>query len=112
VKAEPPRPEPPAKSGGYATLDQAARALDTDPKGALAFLDTLVRQEPENERAIALRIAALYDAADYRGCAIAIRESRQAGHLLWPMALKYPRLRKVLEREKADPRLPRRKAVQ
>lgn len=109
VKAEP-RPEP-ARAGAYATLDQAARALDTDPKGSLAFLDKLVKQEPDNERAIALRIAALYEAADYRGCAIAIRESRLAGHLLWPMALKYPRLRKALEQERADPRLPRRKAV-
>jgi len=114
AKAEPSpaEPAPPARGGTYATLDQADRALDTDPKGALAFLDALVKREPENERAVALRIAALYEAADYRGCSLAIRESRQAGHVLWPMALKHPRLRKALEQEKTTPHLSRRKEAQ
>ncbi len=113
--AEPPKTEPappPAKGGSYATLDQADRALDTDPKGALAFLDALVKRQPENERAVALRIAALYEAGDYRGCSLAIRESRQAGHELWPMALRHPRLRKALEQEKTTPHLSRRKEAQ
>ena len=57
----------------------------------------LVKAEPANDRAVALRLVALYDTGDYRGCAKAIVEARAAGHLLWPMALKYPRLRKMLD---------------
>ncbi|BDU74437.1 serine/threonine-protein kinase [Mesoterricola silvestris] len=115
VKAEPkaaPEPAAPARAGAYATLDQAARALDTDPKGALAFLENAVKEDPTNERAIALRIAALYDAGDYRGCSLAIRGARETGHPLWPMALKYPRLRKALEQERITPRLLRRRQAQ
>ena len=90
------------------TLDEAAAALETKPQSALAYLDRLVAQEPENERALALRMVALYDLRQYAACAKAMGEARTAGHPLLALAGKYPRFRKLLDQEKADPRLPRR----
>jgi len=116
--AEPPPPvaaaqaAAPAQPGKprYANLDEAANALDKDPEGALAFLDAAAAAEPGNERAFALRIVALYNLGRYPASSKAIREAREAGHPLWPMALKNPQLRQMLERDAKDPRLPKRKA--
>ncbi|BDU78312.1 serine/threonine-protein kinase [Mesoterricola sediminis] len=106
--AQPPAPAP--APAPYRDLDAAAAALDKDPRGALAALEGILQREPDNERAIALRIAALYESGDYRGTGRAMMEAKRGGHPLWPMALKYPRLRQVFERERLQPRLPRRRA--
>jgi len=103
-----PEPAPPAQ-GHYATVDAAAEALEKDPEGVLAFLDQTVAADPANERAFALRIVALYNLARYPASAKAIREAREAGHPLWPMALKNPPLRAMLEQDAKQPRLPKRK---
>jgi hypothetical protein len=94
----------------FTTVDDAAGALEKDPEGALAFLDQTVAADPANERAYALRIVALYNLARYSASAKAIREAREAGHPLWPMALKNPPLREMLEKDARDPHLPKRKA--
>jgi len=111
--APPPAPEPapavPVKPA-FATVEDAAGALEKDPQGALAFLDQTVAADPANERAYALRIVALYNLARYGASAKAIREAREAGHPLWPMALKNPALRAMLEKDARDPHLPKRKA--
>ena len=105
-----PAPAAPASAAkGYASLDQAADALDQDPLGALGFLETATAREPGNERAAALRIVALYRLARYPACSKAIKEARDAGHPLWPMALNQPVLRRMLEQDAKDPHLPRRK---
>ena len=104
--AEPPK----AAQAGPATLDEAAATLASDPKGALAFLDPLVQREPGNERALALRIVALYGSGDYKGCGKAMFEARTTGHPIWPLAIKYPQLQSMLEKERTDQRLPKRKA--
>ena len=112
----PPPPPPPApapavpEKPSFTTVDDAAGALEKDPEGALAFLDQTVAADPANERAYALRIVALYNLARYGASAKAIREAREAGHPLWPMALKNPPLREMLEKDARDPHLPRRKA--
>lgn len=108
---EPPKPQPapPPPGARYRSLDEAAAAMDADPKGTLAFLEERVKEQPNNEQAIALRIAALYATGDYRGSGIAMMQARQSGHALWPMALKVPQLRKVFEQERQTPRLPRRR---
>jgi len=110
----PPAPEAPpaapAAPKGPATLDEAAGALEKDPLGALAFLDQAVAAKNADERAYALRIVALYNLGRYGDSGRAIREAREAGFPLWPMALKNPPLRAMLERNARDPRLPRRKA--
>jgi serine/threonine-protein kinase len=93
----------PAASRSYASLDQAASALDKDPQGALGFLEQTVASDPANERATALRIVALYRLARYGACSKAIHEARDAGHPLWPMALNQPPLRKMLEQDTKDP---------
>jgi len=95
---------------GYASLDEAADALAKDPQGALAVLDRTFAADPGNERAAALRIVALYQLGRYPASSKAIKEARDAGHPLWPMALKNPTLRKMLEQDAKDPHLPRRKA--
>jgi hypothetical protein len=95
----------------YTTLDAAADALGKDPEGALAFLDQTVAAEPGNERACALRIVALYNLARYGASGKAIREAREAGHPLWPMALRNPPLREMLERDVKGQHLPKRKAA-
>jgi hypothetical protein len=108
-----PAPTPaPATAGKahYTSVDQAADALDKDPEGALAFLDQTVAADPSNERAFALRIVALYNLARYSASSLAIRQAREAGHPLWPMALKNPPLRQMLEKDVKDPHLPKRKA--
>jgi hypothetical protein len=107
-KEVPPAKEPNAK----ATVRDAAQNLEEDPKTALASLNKVLEADPNNERALALRIVALYDLQNYLGCAKAMVEARTSGHPLWPMALKYPRLRKMLERERDNPHLPRKRAVQ
>ena len=104
-----PAPAVPEKPS-FTTVDDAAGALEKDPEGALAFLDQTVAADPANERAYALRIVALYNLARYSASAKAIREAREAGHPLWPMALKNPPLREMLEKDARDPHLPKRKA--
>jgi len=107
----PPVPEtPPPAPKGPATLDEAAGALEKDPLGALAFLDQAVGAQGAEERAYALRIVALYNLGRYGESGKAIRDAREAGHSLWPMALKNPPLRAMLERNARDPHLPKRKA--
>jgi len=59
---------------------------------------------------MALRIAALYAKGDFKACGKAMYEARTSGHPLWPLAMKYPELRTVLEKERAEQRLPRSKA--
>jgi hypothetical protein len=112
VQPPPPEPVPAAPAGKTActTLDQAADALADNPGGALAFLEPTVAAEPGNDRAFALRIVALYNLGRYGASGKAIREAREAGHALWPMALKYPVLRAMLEKDAKEPRLPKRKA--
>jgi serine/threonine-protein kinase len=107
----PAQPAAPADLPGsaYHTLDEAAAALDTDPQGALAYLEPAFAAQPGDERAAALRITALYKLARYGACSRAIRDARAAGHELWPMALRQPPLRKILEQDAKDPHLPRRK---
>jgi len=109
--APPPPPPEPEVAKGITSLEQAEAALPADPQGALAYLEPLVEKEPDNEPALALRIAARYAAGDYRGAARAMAEARAAAHPIWPMALKCPPLRKMLEQERAEPRLPKRKAA-
>jgi serine/threonine-protein kinase len=111
--AEAPAPAPtqaPAPASAISTLDQASDALEKDPQGALTFLEQTVAADPRNDRAFALRIVAFYNLARYGASAKGIREAREAGHPLWPMALKYPQLRAMLEKDAKDPRLPKRKA--
>jgi hypothetical protein len=91
-------------------MDAAAEALDKDPEGVLAFADREVAADPGNERAHALRIVALYNLARYAASAKAIREAREAGHPLWPMALKNPPLKKMLEQDVKSHHLIKRKA--
>jgi len=91
-------------------VDDAAGALEKDPAGALAFLEQTVAADPGNERAFALRIVAFYNLAQYSASGKAIREAREAGHPLWPMALKNPQLMQMLKKDAQDPRLPKRKA--
>jgi hypothetical protein len=83
--------------------------VDKDPEGALAFLDPAVVSDPGNEQALAHRIVALYNLKRYGACTKAIREARKSGHPLWPMAMKQPALRRMLERDAKDPHLPRKK---
>ena len=99
-------PEPPS----YTTVEGAAGALAKDPEGILPFLDQTVAADPANEQAHALRIVALYNLGRYGACSRAIREARKTGHPLWPMALKNPPLREMLEREVKVPHLARREA--
>jgi serine/threonine-protein kinase len=109
VKPPSQAPVPPGRSP-YSSLDQASAAVDQDPQGALAFLEPAVASDPSNERATAMRMVALYNLGRYGECSRAIREAREAGHPLWPMALRQPPLRKMLERDALEPHLPRRKA--
>jgi serine/threonine-protein kinase len=102
-------PKPPVKTGP-GTLEEAAAAVASDPEGALAYLEPLATKEPHNERVMALRIAALYAKGDFKACGKAMYDARTSGHPLWPLAVKYPELRTVLEKERAEQRLPRRKA--
>jgi hypothetical protein len=107
----PPAPEPPpAAPKGPATLDEAAGTLEKDPLAALAFLDQAVTAQGAEERAYALRIVALYTLGRYSATGKAIREAREAGHPLWPMALRNQPLRAMLERDARNPHLPKRKA--
>lgn len=109
--AQVPAPAPAATpKAGYASLDEAADALAKDPQGSLAVLERTFAADPGNERAAALRIVALYQLGRYPASSKAIKEARDAGHPLWPMALKNPPLRKILEQDAKDPHLPRRKA--
>jgi serine/threonine-protein kinase len=114
VKQEAAKPAtpPPAETHPAAKADvrEAAQNLEGDPKAALAALDKVLAEDPTNERAMALRIVALYDLHNYLGCAKAMVEARTSGHPLWPMALKYPRLRRMLEQERDNPHLPRKRA--
>ncbi|MDR3669473.1 MAG: hypothetical protein P4L36_01430, partial [Holophaga sp.] len=111
IPVPPPAPAPDSHSGTpYSTMDAAAAALDKDPEGALAFFDKTVAADSGNEQAFALRIVALYQLGRYSASSKAIREAREAGHPLWPMALKNPPLRAMLERDVKDPHLPKRKA--
>ena len=102
-----PRPAPAAlpalPKAPYATLDQAGAALAKDPQGVLGYLEPAVAAEPDNERAAAMRIVALYNLGRYGACSKAIHEAREAGHPLWPMALKQPALRRMLEQDAAAP---------
>jgi serine/threonine-protein kinase PpkA len=108
--ATPAAPAAPAPTHVYRTLDEAVAAVDSDPQGALAFLEKTLEAEPANERALAHRIVALYDLKRYPEAGRAIRDAREAGYPLWPMALRNPALRQMLERDGKDPHLPRRKA--
>jgi len=119
VTPAPPPPPPPeepkpeaAPKAGFTSMDEADAALKSDPQGALAYLDKVAAAEPDNERALALRIVALYYAGDYRGCSKAMREAKASGHPIWPLALKHPSLRAMLEEERDNPRLPRKKPVE
>jgi serine/threonine-protein kinase len=109
VPAPPPAPET-HPGAPYPNMEAAAGALDKDPEGALAFFDQAAAADPGNEQAFALRIVALYQLGRYPASSKAIREAREAGHPLWPMALKNPPLRAMLERDVKEPHLPRRKA--
>lgn len=113
AQAPSPAPAPPvqapAAQAPYRTLDEAAAAVDQDPAGSLAFLEKTLAAEPNNEKAHAHRIVALYDLKRYPEASRAIRDARVAGYTLWPMALKHPALRQMLERDARDPHLPRRK---
>lgn len=106
-KAEPARPVPEPGRPAFADLNAAAAALETDPGAVAAYLDRLLREDPSNDRAVALRIVARYDAGDYEGCARAMGEAKASGHLIRVMAVKYPRLRRMLEEERAARHLPR-----
>ena len=103
---EAPKPEAPS---GPQNLDQAEATLASDPRAALAFLDPLTQAEPNNERALALRIVALYDTGQYGPCAKAMAAARAAGHPLGPLAEKVAPLRRMLDQERATPKLPRRR---
>jgi serine/threonine-protein kinase len=107
--AEPaPEPAKPASKSTYRTLDEADAALDKNPAGALAFLEAAVAADPSSERSQALRMVALYDLGRYGPCAKAMGEAKASGHTLLALSLKYPRFKKMLAAEKADPKLPRR----
>jgi hypothetical protein len=99
-------PEPVAEK--IKTLDEAEAALDKAPEEALAFLEPMILADPGNERATALRIVALYTLGRYAPCAKAMGEARAAGHPILTMAKNQPRFRKLLDEERATPRLPRR----
>jgi hypothetical protein len=109
ARPAPANPVPGGPKGVYRTLDEATAALERDPEGALVFLDKTLAVEPDNERAHAFRIVALYDLKRYPAAVRAIRDAREAGYPLWPLALKHPPLRQMLERDNKDPHLPRRK---
>jgi serine/threonine-protein kinase len=92
----------------FRNLDEAAAGLERSPEEALAFLDSLVSTEPGNDRAVALRIVALYQLGRYPACAKAMGEAKGAGHPLLELARKYPAFRRMLDTERDQPRLPRR----
>jgi serine/threonine-protein kinase len=106
------RPAAAARPKTYTTVDEAAGAAETDPQGALAYLDQALAAEPGNEQILAHRIVALYALKRYGACTKAIHEARDAGFALWPMALRQPALRRMLERDakEEDPHLIKRKA--
>jgi serine/threonine-protein kinase len=103
-----PEPAKPAGKSIYHTLDEADAALDKNPAGALAFLDEAVAADPSSERSQALRMVALYNLGRFGPCAKAMGEAKASGHTLLALSLKYPRFKKMLAAEKADPQLPRR----
>jgi len=107
--AAPPAPPVPTAPKAFTSLDQAAAGLEHNPQAALDYLEQAVAADPANERAAALRIVALYRLARYGPCSKAIRDAREAGHPLWPMALRNPPLREMLEQDAKQPRLTRRK---
>jgi len=113
------RPEPPkpaakptlkgAAKPAYASVDEATADLKRDPEAALAYLGALVASEPGNERAVALRVVALYDAGKYAECARAMGEARAMGHPILVLAQRYPAFRGMLQADRLNPRLPRRR---
>ena len=103
-KVEPPAPQGPKQR--YHTLDEAEAGLARDPASALTFLEGALTADPANERAMALRIVALYDLGRYAPCARAMAEAKASGHTILALSLKAPLLHKMLQAEKEDPKLP------
>jgi serine/threonine-protein kinase len=107
-----PRPEPPApreekkvpEPPKIQTLEDAAAALDQDPQGALDFLDRHLAEDPSSEKGHALRIAALYQLGRYDLCLGAFRDAARNGFRM-PQLLRFPQFRRMMEQEKADPKL-------
>ena len=103
-KVEAPAPQGP--KGRYHTLEEAEAGLVKDPASALTFLEGALAADPANERAMALRIVALYDLGRYGPCARAMVDAKASGHTILALSLKAPLLHKMLQAEKEDPKLP------
>ena len=103
-KVEAPAPQGPKSR--YHTLGEAEAGLARDPASALTFLEGALAADPANERALALRIVALYDLGRYGPCARAMVEAKASGHTILALSLKAPLLHKMLQAEKEDPKLP------
>jgi hypothetical protein len=94
----------------FANLNEAAKVLEQRPKAVAAYLDQRFQSDPDNDRVIALRIVAHYDAGDYAACMQAMAQARASGHYIRVLALKYPRLRTMLEQEREAKHLSRHPA--
>lgn len=105
VRAPVSRPAP--SPAGPTTLAEAEAWLERDPQAALAFLDRHLQASPRDERALALRLVALYELKRTEALRAGLLELRQAGIPVRGLMVRVPRFGRMLEAAAADGTLPR-----
>jgi serine/threonine-protein kinase len=110
-----PAPAPPAPAqpqplphSTFRTIEEAEAGLTRNPTSALAFCEAALAADGNDEKAMALRIAALYNLGRYSPCARAMVEAKAAGHTIWALSLKSAAMHQMLQAEREDPKLPHR----
>jgi len=86
-------------------LNEAARGILDQPQGSLTLCDQVLREQPDNPRAHALKVVALYGLGRYQEMPGALRQSREAG--LDPARFRaFLPFQSMLREERRERRLP------
>ncbi len=103
--ARPERPQPLQESGGKFEMNETAGDLESRPQKAHQHFQMMHRQDPQNARAYALDLVALYNLNQYGEMAAVIHKAKANG--VNPAAFNaYPRFRMMMKEEAQAHRIP------
>ncbi|MBL0210970.1 MAG: protein kinase [Holophagaceae bacterium] len=102
----PERPQPVQESGGTAGINEASGDVESHPQRAHQLFQMMQRKDPQNARAYALDLVALYHMGQYGEMAALLHKAKASG--VNPRAFNaYPRFRMMMKEEARAHRIPR-----